>query len=116
MGAGNTEQKAVAIANGASLSDAVNLAGFRAVGIQMPSAWTAANLTFQASFDGTTYVDLYDDAGNEQTATAAASRFMFLTPAEWAGIRYLKIRSGTTSVPVNQGAARTIQLITRPLE
>ncbi|NTU77322.1 MAG: hypothetical protein HGA90_05865, partial [Alphaproteobacteria bacterium] len=40
------------IASGTSLSDAQNLGGLRLFGLVMPAAWTTANLTFQASFDG----------------------------------------------------------------
>lgn len=100
------------IANGASLSDIVHLQQRRLFGIQMPAAWTAANLTFQGSYDGTTYNDLYDDAGTEVSVTAAASRFIIMvTPAKFLGIQRLKIRSGTTGVAVNQGAERLIRVI-----
>lgn len=104
----------VDIANGASLSDALNLAGMTMVAIVIPAAWTAANLTFQASIDGTTYYNLFDDGGNEQTVTAAASEHLFLSPLEWIGINWIKIRSGTSGAAVNQGAARTIQVVVVP--
>jgi hypothetical protein len=110
----NRRYGSVDIANGASLSDALNLAGHTLVGIIMPSSWTSANLTFQASHDGTTYSNLFDDAGNEQTVTAAASEYLFLSPLEWVGIAFLKVRSGTSGSPVNQGGARTITLVMAP--
>ena len=70
-----TEAQTVTIAATASLSDAARLPnGHEVVGITMPAAWTAANLTFQASPDGSTFYNLYDDEGNEVTVTAAASR------------------------------------------
>lgn len=105
-----------AIANGASLSGAVVLppAEYLA-GIVMPAAWTAANLTFQVSEDGVTYNDLYDQDGTEINVTAAASRHIILNPETFWGIHYLKVRSGTTGTAVNQGAARTVVLVTRPL-
>lgn len=108
---------AATIAISTALSAAVDLGAIGTlVGIQMPAAWTTANLTFQASYDGgTTYQDLYDDAGNEVTVTAAASRNIYLSPEEWAGIQLLKVRSGTSGTPVNQAAARTITLVTRPV-
>lgn len=40
--------KAVTIPNGASLSDEIDLEGFKLAAIEMPSAWTAANLTLAA--------------------------------------------------------------------
>lgn len=101
-----------AIANGESLSAGINLQGGRLVGILMPGTWTAADLTFQSSLDGSTFADLYDDEGNEVTVVADASQFIVpLAPAKFLGARYLKVRSGTSGTPVNQGGARTIQLV-----
>lgn len=98
------------ISNGASLSAAIDLQGRHLIGIVMPADWTAANLTFQVAqtADGT-FADVYDSAGNELVAVAAASRFICDIP-ELQGVRFLKIRSGTTGTPVNQGAARTLSL------
>jgi hypothetical protein len=100
----------ISIANGASLSSAIDLGNTRLSYIVMPSAWTAANLTFQVSEDGVTYADLYNDSGTEYTVTAAASRTLRVTLPDWLAIRYLKVRSGTSASPVTQGAARTLQL------
>jgi hypothetical protein len=104
----------VDIASGASLSAAIPLGLGRAAGIQMPAAWTAANLTFQASYDGITYANLYDASGTEYTATAAADRLIILPVADFAGIQNIKIRSGTAGTPVNQAAARRLDLQTIP--
>lgn len=108
--AGRTTATAT-IASAASLSGAVDLAASALAGLQMPAAWTAANLTFQVSFDGTTYADLYDSLGTEYTVTASTSRFIALPASDFLGARYLKIRSGTAAVPVAQGASRDIQLV-----
>ncbi len=103
----------VTISAGSALSAAVQLGDRHAVGIEMPGAWTAANLTFQASADGSTYRDLYDDSNNEYAVNADADRYLILNPADFAGIRFLKIRSGTSSSPVNQSAQRTLKLVMR---
>lgn len=104
----------ITIANGAALSGSIDLTGLTIVAIQMPAAWTAANITFQASTtDGGTLQDVYDDAGTEVTVTAAASRFITLSPATSIAYRFLKLRSGTTGTPVNQGGERSITLIVR---
>lgn len=113
-----TKSSKVVIASGTSLSGGYDL-GSREInsvvaGFQMPSAWTAANLTFQVSTDDATYQNLYDDAGNEVTVTAADSRFITLDTAQrsnYDGIRFIKIRSGTSGSPVNQGSDRTIQVV-----
>jgi hypothetical protein len=102
------------IANGTSLSGALNLGGLRLFGIVMPAAWTTASLTFQMSPDGgTTWVNLYDVNGNELTASASTSRFIVLDPTNFASIAMLKVRSGTSGTPVNQGQDSTLQLILR---
>ncbi|RZN10279.1 hypothetical protein CWO91_13890 [Bradyrhizobium genosp. SA-3] len=77
--------------------------------IELPSAWTAATLTLQVSTDGVTYRDLWDESG-EVTYQAGANRAIHLSSFGWWTIRYLKIRSGTSAAPVNQGADRTIAL------
>ena len=103
------------IASAASLSGAIDLAGCVLVGIQMPSGWDAANLTFQGSADGVTYGDVYDGAGTEYFVTAVASYFIRIDPQDLVPIRYLKVRSGTTGTPVAQGAERVLTLIVRPV-
>jgi hypothetical protein len=81
----------------------------------MPSTWTAADLTFQASPAGSSYADLYDENGTEVTVDAAASRHIALPPADWCSAPFLKVRSGTSGTAVNQAGARTITLVTRPV-
>ena len=102
------------ISIGQSLSGAVQLTGLLVVGIVIPAEWTAANLTFQASADGATYNDLYDDIGTEKTVTAAAARYIIINPTDFAGIELLKVRSGTSGAPVAQAAARELILMVRP--
>lgn len=105
----------VTIANGASLSGAIDCSEGRPARIVIPSAWTTANLTFQTSYDGTTYNDLYDAFGTEYTVTVGgASRGIILPLADFIGVRYLKVRSGTTGTPVTQGADRTLKLVLVP--
>ncbi len=104
------------IASGASLSGVVDLGTYRLFGIVMdPIAWTAAAMTFQVSIDGTNFFNLFDDTGVEINWTVLAQQFVTVSqPAKWQGIRYIKVRSGTSATPVNQGAARTLTLIGVP--
>jgi hypothetical protein len=101
------------IANGESLSDAIILDEGFLVGLILPATWTTANLTLQAAGenDESTFQNVYDQAGTEVTITAAASRYVILEPAKFAGIKKLKIRSGTSGTPVAQAAARSIVAI-----
>lgn len=105
----------VTIANGASISGAADLSGTSFVGYVMPSSWTAADITLQGSVDGNNFFNLYDQFGNEVRHVSAASRFIALNPAELACVRHLKLRSGTSSSAVNQGAERIITLVTRAI-
>lgn len=93
-----------------TVSGAVDLTGYKNIAIQMPATWTTANLTFQGSYDGITYYDVYDSAGNELIVIASASKCIVDIP-ELAPFRYIKIRSGTTGTPVAQGASRDLQVI-----
>ena len=67
-----TETQTAVIANGASLSSAVALGAKNLIAIVFPAAWTAASVTFQASVDGTTFVDIYDSSAELVVASAAA--------------------------------------------
>ena len=98
------------IANGASLSDAILINEAAVVGIKMPAAWTAADLTLQAAGEDaeSTFNNVYDQEETEVTIQADASRHIVLEPAKFIGIKWLKIRSGTAASAVNQGGARSI--------
>ncbi len=104
---------AATIAAGASLSGAVYLGHGVLVGIQMPTAWDAATLSFQASVDGVIFQDVYDFQGAEVVVQAAASRFV--TIDEFQGAPWIKIRSGTTGSPVNQTLASIITPVVQKL-
>lgn len=111
MGAPITAFSAL-IASGGSLSGAIDLGDHRLFAIQMPASWTTAGLTFQASYDGVTFADVLESEATEVAVSAAASKYIVIqNPARWLGIRYLKIRSGTSASAVNQGAERTLQVI-----
>lgn len=109
----DTVIQAANIANGASLSAAVNIGEKVAIGILMPAAWDAANMTFQGSVDGASFSNVYDSSGNELTVTAAASRYIYLDPTVFVGLNQIKVRSGTNATPVVQTAARALTIVTR---
>lgn len=107
-----SRKKTATIANGASLSDAIDIEGARRILIQMPAAWDAANLTFQSSDEsGGTYQNLYDQGGTEITVTAAAARSIGVNNPALLSARFLKIRSGTSGAAVNQTAERAIVVL-----
>ena len=100
------------ISSGSALSDEINLKGKALVGLIMPSAWTTANITFQAGYGSSpTYNDVYDQDGGEITIIAAASQQIMIDPSFSLALEDVKVRSGTTGTPVNQGADREVVLI-----
>ena len=108
-----TSNLSATIANAASLSNATDISGTSLVGYIMPAAWTSADITLQASVDGTNFYDLYDEFGNEITHNVDASRFIALAPSDLVSVRHIKFRSGTSAAATNQGAERVITLVTR---
>ena len=99
------------IAKDASLSDAVELRGGDLIRINMPAAWTAADLTFQVDDGDGTFRNLWMEWGWELWFDAAASLSIELSVfARFQGLTRLKVRSGTSGAPVNQAAEREILL------
>ena len=91
----------------------MTLAGFFA-----PAAWTAAALQVEASADGSTnWVPITDSSGaaSGSLASITALYAYALDPVAMLPWRYIRFLSGTVATPVNQGAARTFTVITRPL-
>lgn len=102
----------VTIANGTSLSGEVNVNSKRIVGIIMPAAWTAANLSLQAAITGTTFGEVQDNGGTALAITAAAGVYIAIPDTvALRGLGRVKVRSGTSGTPVNQAAERTLQLV-----
>lgn len=99
------------ITTGHSLSDSVNLEETRLSAIAMPSAWTTANLSIQVYTENGWRNLYYDDV--EYVITAAANIYIIVKPVIFAGVKYIKFRSGTSSTSVNQLGNRIIYLVTR---
>lgn len=106
----------VTIAAGASLSS-VGVVGLSTpCAIEMPGAWTAADLTFLGSYDGgTTFIALYNTGGTPMQFSAGASTLIGFDPGPWRGINAVKVQSGAIGAGVTQVADRVINLIVRPI-
>lgn len=103
------------IANGQSLSAVVkDLDAGIVMGLQTPADIDSATaITFQGSFDGSTFFNFYDEDGDEVSIVVAGSRTVALDPALFGCLRALKLRLGTASVPVPATAERLIQIAVR---
>jgi hypothetical protein len=107
----DTHVKTVTIANGAALSDAIDMRRYSFLVVHMPAAWTAASIGFQVSDSlGGTYDPLYDDDGNLLEITSPAVDKAYTAPAAVAAAHFLKIWSETSGSGVNQGAERSLIL------
>jgi hypothetical protein len=98
------------IANGQTVSSAVDLGGTTLCGLMMPAAFTGVALTFQGSIDGTNFAIVKGSDGNDLSLTVAAARYVKLNPVDFYGLRHLKLVSGSA-----EAAARDITLASRPL-
>lgn len=122
--------KDTTIANGASLSSqttgahgtpggGIDAAGLALVGVEFPAAWTAADLTFQASATGVagTFKDVFLADGTELKLVSPVADRVVPLPADGAqatlALRFIKVRSGTKAAAVPQLAERTIRLLFR---
>lgn len=101
------------IANAASQSNEIDLTDKVLLAIQIPAAWTAADITLLAAPKPTAengvYVAVKAQDGTDVVFTAAAGTVVVVTDANMTkGLRFVKLRSGTPALPVNQGAARAL--------
>ncbi len=96
------------IASGQAITSAINLDRNTLGGIGIPGTWTAADLTFEVSMDGTTFFDMRNAAGAEVQVPVTAGDWVSFDPDDFAAPLYVKIRSGTSATPVNQGADRVL--------
>jgi hypothetical protein len=107
----------VTIASGTSLStDGVVDAG-KIAAIELPTIDSAA-LSFQVSFDGVNYRELFNSDGTTATPVSASTGNRIIqAPAalQDAGAVHVKVRSGTSGSAVNQTADRIINLLLRVL-
>ena len=106
------KQFTATITSGTALSPEVDLGASTLVGIVIPSGWTAAGLTFQASVDGgQTWVEHTTTAGAATSFTVAASQYIAVDPTLWRGVNAIKVRSGTLGSPVNQVSTVALTVI-----
>ncbi len=102
--------ESVTIANGATTSGVIDLDGLGLVGMIMPAAFTGTTVTFQISDDNVTFYDLYNTNNTALSATVTQGRAYLFVPGDFVGVRFLKVKSGST-----EGGARVIKLVTRAL-
>lgn len=86
------------IANGQTVSDAIDLGGLELVGFFLPSTFDGTSLSLQASthIDGT-YVAVENGSGSAYSITTAASKYAPIADlAVIAGLRFIKLVAGAS--------------------
>lgn len=106
------------IAIGTSVSsNFIELDGRTVTGLFVPTVWTTANITLQTALTPTgTWYDVLSEAGAEVVLTATQGAFLLIPAALLNGLDFIRVRSGTSLVPVNQVAARVIVLNVRDFQ
>lgn len=96
----------VTIANGASVSAAIDTKNRTLAGISTPSALTNSQIFLETSEDGVTWLPVYDDQNTRYTITVATgeARFYNLSLFQTNCLRYVRLK--TTN---NEGALRTFR-------
>ena len=108
----------VTIASAAAVSGAFKPAGQRIAGVIVPSAWTAADISFELEEPSGTWVKLVDPAGAlvKITGVATALSEAMLPPeiadrvAHYGAMRLVSTNTASEA-NINQDAARTLTLI-----
>ena len=105
----------LAIASGQSESTPLRLDSDTIVGLYMPAAWDTADVSFEASHDGTSFVEM-QEFGAAVSIQAAAQKYVPLDLTKFVGVTYLRVRSMAGGSPVPQSANRTLTAVYRALE
>tara|TARA_R100000951_G_scaffold107572_1_gene103080 strand:- start:1165 stop:1497 length:333 start_codon:yes stop_codon:yes gene_type:complete len=91
-----------------SNSTAAQCDGLLLSGIQFPAAMTGSNVTFDFSYDGSTWVDVVETDGTEVTYVVTAGDMVRVDPSGWAfaSIGFLRVTSDGS-----EAADRQINLV-----
>jgi hypothetical protein len=112
----------VTIASGTSLSAAIPTNGMRPYSLIMPPAWDNSDVSFQLSFDGSNFMDLWvssQSTADNTTVTVpvfgsgAGRPNIMSVVGGWQAMHapWLKLQSGKAGSLVNQTADRVVQVM-----
>lgn len=79
------------IADTATKTEAIDLGNTTICGVFIPAGFEGVALSFEASADGATFVEVQDGAGAAVAKVVAAGKYVRLDAADFAGIRWLKL-------------------------
>jgi len=103
-----SKQALIDVSEDASNSTGVQTGGLLLSGIVFPATMTGTSVTFDFSFDGTTWVDVVETDGTAVTYTVTAGDVVRVDPSGWAfaSAGFIRVTSNGT-----EAADRKIQLI-----
>ena len=103
-----SKQVLIDVSEDASNSTGVQTDGLLLSGIVFPATMTGTTLTFDFSFDGSTWVDVVETDGTAVTYTVTAGDVVRVDPSGWAFATagFIRVSSDATET-----ADRKIQLI-----
>ena len=99
------------IANSDTVSTAVDLENNTLVGLELPALFTGTTITFQASNNNGTFKDVKKEDGTSYFLVVAQNTYVVIPPSALAGLRYVKIVSGSSESP-----ARSVKAIVRQIK
>ena len=99
---------ATTIANGATVSATVSFERNRVpLAVIMPAAFTGTSITFQVSFDGSTFQPLYNESTLYSiTVSTSVARTYALSRQAMDGVKHLRVVS-----QASEGAIRTLSIV-----
>ena len=74
----------------------------------MPASFTGSSISFQTSASQTGTYQAIQVNGNDLSVTASAGKYIALSPADFAGVQFLKLVSSSA-----EAAGRTLTLSVR---
>jgi len=103
-----SKQVLIDVSEDASNSTGVQADGLLLSGIVFPAAMTGTSVTFDFSFDGSTWVDVVETDGTEVSYTVSTGNVTRVDPSGWAfaSAGFIRVTSNGT-----EAADRNIQLI-----
>jgi len=99
--AGNMYQD-IKITNGASDSEVIDLRGVTFTGFITPAALTGSSVSFLGSLDNTNFYLVRKPDGAEQSVTLNGAGIYKVSPADFLGVTFLKIRSNAAEAAERQ--------------
>lgn len=119
MSVGITGWRQVTIADGDSLSDALDIRGQRVIALRQGADNEGTSFSFQGSYDGgTTFEDIQTDAAELTVAKSATVAEVFFLPdaKRIYGPTHIKVRSGTSGSASNQTGDAVVSVCLEDVE